>query len=268
MSKKLTKCALSKKHFRQAMDNLKTALTAEGIVWNSFSIRFSDCGKEKYATEKDWSKSGIDCLTQNGTGDVFGFCEVNDGKVLYIVTGELEGQKVKAPKDLSNLFYSFYNDSVFHLKSIDVSCLDVSKSTQFRQCFQGVDSKMGIEIVGLETWDTSNAVNMAYMFYGYNESAGFVDLDLSNFDVSKVVKFDYMFAKCGRLADEFEIKGIEQWRPEKGWFFDSMFKKCGAKADYCLDLSNWDCRGEEPKDFREKVAFKIKNPKWHPEWCN
>ena len=118
------------------------------------------------------------------TGDIFAYWEDEEKGVICISAKE-SGFEVKAPKNMQH-FFSSWRRSDFLITYLDVTHLDVSKTTNFEDCFRNFGGNASLSmkapacLVGLETWDVSNGFCFDCMFFNAfldNES---VTLDLSN----------------------------------------------------------------------------------------
>lgn len=209
------------------------------------------------------------------TGDIFAYWEDEEKGVICISAKE-SGFEVKAPKNMRHFFRS-WRRSDFLITYLDVTHLDVSKTTNFEDCFRhfGGNASLSMKapacLVGLETWDVSNGFCFDCMFFNAflgNES---VALDLSNWKIKSEYRqsFQGMFYNFAPNADEVilnvtgwdmhgarnlarmfnffapqatsvTIHGIEEWRLGNGDIqMRQAFEDFALKSGYHLDLSDW-----------------------------
>ena len=193
-----------------------------------------------------------------------------------VITAPEPGYEIKAPKCLWH-FFDEQKNSCFRPAYLDVSHLDVSKSTDFGYCFTGFGFGFGektkdiitSKIIGLETWDVSNGKNFAGMFFKAFPHSSDVCLDLSSWkfskacrstlyglfedfaekaskvelkldwDTSNVTRFKKMFNGFAPMAEDVKIIGIENWAVGQAECFDGMFKNFAQKSNCKLDLTSW-----------------------------
>ena len=114
------------------------------------------------------------------------------------------------------------------LRSIDLSGLDTSKSTDMRFMFSGCSSLASLD---LSSFGTSRVTDMSGMFSGCSSLAS---LDLSSFDTSQVTDMRFMFDGCSSLAS----LDLSSFDTSKSTDMSYMFHRCSSLAS--LDLSSFD----------------------------
>ena len=229
----------------------------------------------------------------NGTKDIFAYWKDKDKGIIEISSPE-PGYEIRAPKDMSQMFYGNLGSSP-QISYLDVSHLDVSRSTCFQRCFATFGGNNDSYIHGLETWDVSNGVNFIEMFamtfcknktvsldlsswkfgkegvnflgmfQGFAKFANEVHLNLENWNVKKGWRFDEMFRKFAFNAQAIELKGILDWTFGDEFSMYFMFDGFGCQCNMPLDLSKWDFRQKFPithKGFAANTFFRIKEPLW------
>ena len=146
------------------------------------------------------------------------------------------------------LFYSCY------AKSLDLSSLDTSKTTNMRSMFQSCFSLTTLDV---SNFNTSKVTDMSYMFSGcfdlttldlssfntslvtdmnnmFNNCGSLTTLDLSNFNTGQVTDMGYMFSSCESLTS-IDLNG---WNTSKVTDMGYMFQYCESLTT--LDLSGFD----------------------------
>lgn len=123
----------------------------------------------------------------------------------------------------------FYRSDV---KTLDLSGLDVSESTDFSYMFKYC---FDLREVNFGNFNTSNAKTMKGMFYQCNNQY-FKDLDLSSFDTSNVTDMSRMFYEVQFVRN----LNISSFNTSKVTTMSSMFKrmKCCAPNTSSFDTSN------------------------------
>lgn len=192
-------------------------------------------------------------------------------KNCIVISAPEPGYDIKAPKCLSNYFCDW------KLNRLDVSHLDVSRTTDFYKCFSNFgsisteDGCKSSEIIGLETWDVSSGENFAFMFkhclssnktinlnlssWQFNQKitisfwgmfkefgaqANEIILDVNGWNVTKVNDFNRIFDEFASHAKMVKLKGIEDWRLGTGEIhLDYAFDDFAKASDCRLDLSRW-----------------------------
>lgn len=241
------------------------------VSWIKFSSQGLEAAKKFHSAGKE---NTVYNVTVNQKGDVYAVVtHFSDGTRLVTITGEKEDTKVRAPK---NMRYFFFNTD-HHLKTLDVSGLDVSKVESFYGCFErlGYSTNIapdyeGVKIVGLDQWNTSSATNMSRMFMECNNRVKNFSLDLSSFDFRNATDLSYMLKSAGAYSEKVELEGLEQkeFLTSAPFTFQAMFMSFGLHADFCLDLSGWKnelCKNEaslEVPSFASNTFLKIKKPDW------
>lgn len=171
------------------------------------------------------------------------------GTVLY-VSSRSTGKKVLANENSSFLFYcgSDYNpvggsaSTMFddlnqptgffdtNLKTIDITNLDTSRSTNMQAMFAGREGLT--TITGAEYMDTSNVTDMSYMF---QHCYALTSVDVSNFDTSKVVSMRAMWCMCKAMGD---TRDFSNWDTSSVVYMERMF--CTNQATTVYDLTSFD----------------------------
>lgn len=216
----------------------------------------------------------FDC-SNSLTKDIFAYWE-DEEKGVICVSAKEPGFEVKAPKNMQN-FFGRWCRSDFLITYLDVTHLDVSKTTNFESCFRSFGGNASLSIkapaclVGLEAWNVSNGFCFDYMFLNAFLSNESVILDLSNWKIKSEYRqsFKGMFYNFAPSADEVilnvtgwdmhgaknlalmfqlfapqatsvAIHGIEEWRLGNGDIqMRQAFEDFALKSGYYLDLSDW-----------------------------
>lgn len=114
------------------------------------------------------------------------------------------------------------------LKSLDLTCLDTSLTTDMSEMFGG--ECWYLTSINLSSFNTSKVTNMQAMFIN---CMGLTNLDLSNFDTSNVTDMSAMFGTCKSLStlnlNNFDTSNVTD--------MSGMFSGCYFTS---LDLSNFD----------------------------
>jgi surface protein len=127
------------------INDLWYGLSDQEVQEPVFNIVFTDQPAPAEGTSTDVSEA-----------DDGGVIRWKDGKSYYFST-QRPGVKVTAPKDCYMLFAG-----ITELKSVDVSMLDTSYTTEMEGVFS--ECKNLRDIRGLETWDVSKVYNMKKCF--------------------------------------------------------------------------------------------------------
>lgn len=210
-------------------------------------------------------------------------------KNCIVISAPEPGYDIKAPKCLSNYFCDW------KLNRLDVSHLDVSRTTDFYKCFSNFgsvsteDGCKSSEIIGLETWDVSNGENFAFMFkhclssnktinlnlssWQFNQKitisfwgmfkefgaqANEIILDVNGWNVTKVNDFNRIFDEFASHAKTVKLKGVENWRLGTGTItMKYAFNNFAKESGYCLDLSELskECTTKPDMEGFAKGAF-------------
>lgn len=126
-------------------------------------------------------------------------------------------------ENASNMFAGKSN-----LVSIDVSSINVSKTTNMGYLFEGCGNLSSLNISG---WNTSSVQYMNQMFQNCKK---LTELDLSTFDVSKVTNFDSIFENCIGLV----TLNISGWNTSSAINMYDMFAYCQKVT--AIDVSGFD----------------------------
>lgn len=140
--------------------------------------------------------------------------------------------------------FRFVFQDCTNLETVDVTNLDMSKSTSLKNAFKNCKKLTTIDLSNfvtsnctsleatffscealnpdVSTWDTSNVTTMSGTFYGCK----FTSIDVSSFDTSKVTIMNQMFCWCNYLqtilvSDKFVTKSVTDGA--------NMFRACSAK---------------------------------------
>ena len=210
------------------------------------------------------------------TNDIFAYWE-DEKNGIICVSAEKPGYEVRAPKNMRQFFQAWYRSN-FLVTYLDVTHLDVSKTTNFSNCFTDFGWNMKkpgtmvpARIVGLETWNISNGfcfdsmffgafpgnksvdlnlsgwkIDSEYrqsfrgMFYNFAPNANEVVLNVSGWDMHGAKNLSTMFKLFAPQAKHVKIYGIEDWRLGIGNIcLSQTFERCASVSEYYLDLSNW-----------------------------
>lgn len=235
------------------------------------------------------------------TGDIFAYWKDEKSGILEISAPE-PGYEIKAPKSMDCYFYKTifcnYGTEEKFITYLDVTHLDVSKSTDFSDCFKEFGGNQEAEIYGLSAWDVSHGINfsrmfddafsenktvdldltswkfcqdheikMNGMFRGFARKAEEVNLNLGGWNVGKVTGFYEAFKDFACIAEKVNITGVDEWTVGQGNYvsFSSMFENFAPKCNCQLDLSKWSKSGAlsgRNYYFALGTFFKIKEPVW------
>ena len=209
------------------------------------------------------------------TNDIFAYWE-DEKNGIICVSAKKPGYEVRAPKNMRNFFWS-WRRSDFLITYLDVTHLDVSKTTNFEDCFRNFGGNASLSmkapacLVGLETWDVSNGfcfdcmffnaflgnesvtldlsnwkIKSEYsqsfrgMFYNFAPNANEVVLNVSGWDMHGAKYLSTMFKLFAPQATSVTIHGIEEWRLGNGDIqMRQAFEDFALKSGYHLDLSDW-----------------------------
>lgn len=251
-----------------------------------------------FSNEGSKGRNPLFDISKNKTEDIWVYWEDESNGLLEISAPE-PGLEIKAPKSLENFFSNNFYNSYYNLSRgicyLDVSHLDVSKTTNFQGCFREFGTFERSEIVGLSNWDVSNGKNFAGMFFKAFPHSSDVCLDLSSWkfskacrstlyglfedfaekaskvelkldwDTSNVTRFKKMFNGFAPMAEDVKIVGIENWAVGQAECFYDMFKNFAQKSNCKLDLTSWSKDHPLLADhysFSENLFFRIKEPAW------
>lgn len=235
----------------------------------------------------------------NRTEDIFAYWRDEEKGILEISAPE-PGYEIKAPKSMANYFrrtiFHFNGAKNKYIPYLDVTHLDVSKSTDFSGCFKNFGCTKGSKIKGLESWDVGQGKNFSWMFekaFSDNEEINLdlsswqfsqvnsismngmfrefavdtenVTLNLNKWNVATVGNFSQMFCRFALEAKTVNIIGIEGWTVTQGAFLVGMFGGFAPISNCRLDLSNWS-KEQKLSAYHEyfslETFFKIKEPEW------
>lgn len=274
----------------QSQEYLKTGKTPE-----VYGIIFSNEGAKGRPPLFDASKSQ--------TGGIRAYWE-DESKGWICISAPEPGYEIKAPKSLRNYFskQEVYNPKrklVQCVTYLDVSHLNVSKTTDFKSCFEAYgysEADDVAELKGLETWDVKSGSIFRNFFtdaFPFNKT---IELDLSSWEFRDDgivdlfgffwdfapsaqnvylnlgwksllrIKGNRMFSFFACNAENVKIDGIENWNIGYDCSFNAMFENFVIKSNYFLDLSQWSkeyCVGCPHHSFSDGTFFRIKEPKWY-----
>ena len=122
------------------------------------------------------------------------------------------------------------------LTYLDVTNWNLGKVENMRSMFRNCHALTTLE--GSGNWSCAKSTSMELMFYACYQLQS---LDVTNWDVSNVTCFAHFLASPNQNAADMalkEIKGLENWRPEKCTTTNSMFYGCGQLLS--ANMSGWD----------------------------
>ncbi len=131
--------------------------------------------------------------------------------------------KIYANENASYMFYRFNA-----LEELDLSMLDISKTTNMKDFFSLCYSLKSIDV---SNFNTSNVINMEGMFEGCHS---LTKLDLTNFDTTKVTNMKNMFDNCFLLT-ELDISNFDTSNATN---MASMFSDCKSLIE--IDVTSFD----------------------------
>lgn len=146
---------------------------------------------------------------------------INDIKEVYIEPG------VALKGNGSGLFR--YCDN---LTKVDLSNLDVSKTTKMNAMFYGCDLLTSLDT--LANWDVQNVVDMSDMF-GYCKSLTSLK-GLENWKTNNVTTMSGLFAGCKKLNS---LEALSDWNVSNVTNMEFMFEAC-TSLNTLKGLERWD----------------------------
>lgn len=227
--------------------------------------------------------------------EIFAYWENRVEGILCISAPE-PGYEILAPKVMYR-FFSGIECSMMgsNLQFLDVTHLDVSKTTVFSGCFQEFGEGGKVELIGIDSWNVRNGMDFSKFFYGafphndevnlnlstwnfwkdgrvvlnsffdtFAKSAQMVNLNI-DWQLNGCSELGYMFADFAASAIDVKIAGIENWNVQHVADFHAMFDHFSPNSNFRLDLWNWSAEAPllaNHEDFAYKTFFKIKEPKW------
>lgn len=234
----------------------KVTTSAVGDVYCLIDEFLSKCQKENLrVTGLEFSYLGAQGreplfdVSYSKTGDIMAYWKDKNRNCIVISAPE-PGYEIMAPKVLRHFFDEGKNN-YFHPTHLDVTHLDVAKTTDFAYCFRLFGFDFGrktresetSKIMGLETWNVSSGKDFGCMF-------------------------DQMFENFAPHAKIVEVKGIEDWRLGTGEIhLDYAFDDFAKASDCRLDLSRWlkNCTKKPTMiGFAKGTFFRVKEPNWMP----
>lgn len=235
--------------------------------------------------------------SKNGTGDIFAYWKDEERGILEI-SAPKPGTEIRAPKNMRFYFSnrsSYRKSAASSISYLDVSHLDVSKTTDFNNCFYRFGARTSSKIVGLENWNISSGNDFREMFHMAFLNNDTVSLDLSSwkFSADKNVFVSDFFREFAPAASKVELNlswdtysfvypnsvfdgfapratnvnliGVEDWNMKNAKSFNAMFKNFAPNSSCKLDLTGWSkgCSliGTHHK-FADGNFFRIKEPVW------
>lgn len=262
----------------------KVTTSAVGDAYCLIDEFLSKCQKENLrVTGLEFSNLGAQGreplfdVSYSKTGDIMAYWKDKNRNCIVISAPE-PGYEIMAPKVLRHFFDEGKNN-YFHPTHLDVTHLDVAKTTDFAYCFRLFGFDFGrktresetSKIMGLETWNVSSGkdfgcmfdqafpqnqsislnlsswrfnqetrISFWSMFHRFGQRASKVMLNVSNWNTMNVYLFDQMFENFAPHAKIVEVKGIEDWRLGTGEIhLDYAFDDFAKASDCRLDLSRW-----------------------------
>lgn len=146
-----------------------------------------------------------------------------DGSTYYV--SAVSGEKIIAPENCSEMFYSI--NKFGDLKSIDLSNLDTSNTTNMSLMFYNCNDIKKLDLSG---FNTENVITMRSMFFGTDKLE---ELDISKFDTKNVTDMYGMFHMSG-----LEELDLSHFKTDKVTNMAYMFQACGNMIT--LNLKGWD----------------------------
>lgn len=174
----------------------------------------------------DWSIDNAGCLTISGIGDY----DDSDGEITN-GTGAWKNYKNKIKSAIVDVHKITNCSGMFsecvNLRSIDITNLDTSDTTNMSHMFDNCDMKT-LDVSGL---NTGGVTDMSAMFQG---CTNLTYLDLSNFNTQSVEDMSFMFGECVNLKT---IKFSINFQGHRVRSMDYMFGHCEKLQS--LDLSEF-----------------------------
>ena len=169
----------------QSQEYLKTGKTPKvhGII-------FSNEGAKGRPPLFDASKSQ--------TGGIRAYWE-DESKGWICISAPEPGYEIKAPKSMENYFCGILRNKnqkkYYNIAYLDVSHLDVSKTTNFSYCFREYGKSKDSKIIGLNHWKFNLEVSLKGMFLDAfpNNETVFLDLSEWKFNPYPFTDFQHCF---------------------------------------------------------------------------
>ena len=137
----------------------------------------------------------FDC-SNSLTKDIFVYWKNEKEGVLEISASE-PGYEIKAPKRMEGVFAGARLPSSLEL--LDVSHLDVSLSSNFRNCFRNFGHVNERQIVGLDKWNMKNANDLAWMFENFCPENKEINLNVSGWNLQYCHSLAGVFDNFGKM---------------------------------------------------------------------
>lgn len=182
-----------------------------------------------FSNEGAKGRTPIMDVSANETGDIFLYKNTENPNYLDISAPEA-GVEIKAPKSMENYFCGILRNKnqkkYYNIAYLDVSHLDVSKTTNFSYCFREYGKSKDSKIVGLNHWKFNLEVSLKGMFldaFSNNETV-FLDLSEWKFNPYPFTDFRHCFQWFAKNAQSVElILNSENWGNPSSFMYEFMF---------------------------------------------